>query len=114
MGQVAESWSVPVSGSSFYVWEENLRRLKKSLKLWAKTIPSPTQNKVKSLISLEDHQLAMEAVLITKEVIEREVSLHHDIQGACRKEEELWRQKSRILWLKVGDQNTTFFINKQR
>ena len=33
---VAESWAHLVTGSSFFVWEEKLRRLKKSLKSWAK------------------------------------------------------------------------------
>ena len=69
MGLVAKIGNVPVSGSTFYVWEEKLRRLKKSLKLWAKSIPSPAQNKVKALRSLEDQQLAMEAIPIAKEVI---------------------------------------------
>ena len=89
MGLVVETWYVPISGSTFYVWEEKLKILKKSLKEWAKSIPLPTQNKSKSLLSLEDHHLAMEAVPITKEVIEKEVSLHHVLQAACRQEEEL-------------------------
>ena len=79
MGLVAEIWSVLVSGSTFYVWEEKLRRLKKYLKLWAKSISSPTQNKSKALLSLEAHQLAMETFSITKEVIEKELSLHHNV-----------------------------------
>ena len=51
----------------------------------------------------------MEATPISKEDLEKEVSLHQDLHAACRQEEEFWRQKSRSLWLKVGDQNTVFF-----
>ena len=41
-----DSWSLPVTGSPFYVWEEKLRRLKKELKSWAKAIPSPSDQKI--------------------------------------------------------------------
>ena len=55
MGLIIETWSAPVLGSAFYVWEEKLRRLKKSLKQWTKPIPTPAQNKAKALLSLEEH-----------------------------------------------------------
>ena len=55
----------------------------------------------------------MEAVLITKEEIEKEISLHHDLQASCRKEEEICRQKSRTLCLKVGDHNTAYFHKQE-
>ena len=37
LGIVYETWSAPVLGSSFYAWEEKLRRVKRVLKLWAKS-----------------------------------------------------------------------------
>ena len=52
---VAESWSPPVTGSPFYVWEEKLRRLKKILKSWAKAIPSPPNKKTHAALELESH-----------------------------------------------------------
>ena len=51
----------------------------------------------------------MEVVPITKEEIKKEIPLHHDLQATCRQEEEICRQKSRILWLKAGDRNTAYF-----
>jgi len=38
---VARIWNGTVIGSPFFVWEEKLRRLIKSLKSWAKTLSSP-------------------------------------------------------------------------
>ena len=41
MGIVVDAWKAPVTGSPFFIWEEKLRRLKISLKYWAKTLNSP-------------------------------------------------------------------------
>ena len=42
-------------------------------------------------------------------MLEKEVSLHQSLHSTCHQEEEFWRKKSQSLWLKVGDQNTTYF-----
>eukprot|EP00253_Pinus_taeda_P008456 PITA_08456 len=74
---VKESWSHPVTGSPFYIWEEKIRRLKFALKHWSKSIPNPTAERKNIQI--------------------------------CLIEEETLRIKSRCLWLKAGDRNTSFF-----
>jgi len=38
---VLNVWQKLVSGSPFFVWEENLRRLKRALKVWVKTLKYP-------------------------------------------------------------------------
>ena len=77
--------------------------------MWAKSIASSDQRRIDALLTLEAHQLSMEAIQISKDDIEKYVILHQELHVACRYEEDFWRQKSRCLWLKVGDQNTTFF-----
>ena len=52
---VVDSWFPPVTGSPFFVWEEKLRRLKKALKSWAKSIPSPIYKKTQGALALETH-----------------------------------------------------------
>ena len=84
MGLITKTWYVPVSSSASYVWEEKLRRTKKSLKKWPKNTLTPTQNKAKALLALEEHQLIIEVASITKEEIEKEISLHHDLQTTYR------------------------------
>ena len=51
----------------------------------------------------------MEDVVVTQKLWNQEVDLQKVLHRACREEEEYWRQKSRSLWLLVGDKNTSFF-----
>ena len=62
---VKDAWSVSISGSASFVWEEKLRRTKKALKSWAKLIVSPSQIRLESQQNLEDHQHIMESDSIT-------------------------------------------------
>ena len=41
LDKVEEVWKQIVSGSPFFVWEENMSRVKRALKSWAKALPSP-------------------------------------------------------------------------
>jgi hypothetical protein len=46
---------------------------------------------------------------ITREILDKEVQLQQQYHKACLAEEETWRIKSRCLWLKAGDRNSSFF-----
>ena len=56
----------------------------------------------------------MEESNITKEHLVKEIELPKNLQKILRHEEEGWRFRSRILWLKGGDQNTKLFQNQCR
>ena len=60
---------------------------------------------------MEDLQAKMEEIEITKEHLVEEIELETSLQKILRQEEEGWRLRSRILWLKGGDQNTKLFQN---
>jgi exonuclease III len=106
---VAKVWNEKVYGSSFFVWEENLRKLKKVLKDWAKTQKIPTIKRQEAQKNLEDHQLEMEGKEITQESLAKEDHLQRTMHQACKEEEGYWQQKSRNLWLEAGDKNTNYF-----
>ena len=61
---------------------------------------------------MESLQVEMEACEITKEHLNKEIELESTLQKILRQEEEGWRLRSHILWLKGGDQNTKFFQNQ--
>ena len=63
---------------------------------------------------MEALQAEMEEREITKEHLVKEIELETSMQKILRQEEEGWRLRSRILWLKGGDQNTKFFQNQCR
>jgi hypothetical protein len=75
MNKVKERWRMPVKGSSFFIWEEKLRRVKGVLKSWAKYLPNPASERKHVQDSLELHHLQIESTEITKEVLDREVHL---------------------------------------
>ena len=106
---VSEIWQKPVTGSPFFIWEEKLRRLKAALKIWAKAQPSPILERKKSQRDLGNHQMLMEDVPVTSDLINAETNLQKALHTALRREEQYWRLKARCLWLKEGDKNTSFF-----
>jgi hypothetical protein len=85
-----EQWNTPVTGSPFFVWEENLRRVKKTLKIWAKEKKSSMQSHLEAQQNLETLQTNMEETTITREIIEKEENLHQALHSTCRLEEKYW------------------------
>ena len=105
---VAAAWKTNVRGFSFYVWEEKLRTVKKSLKDWAKFHKSPKKQRMEAKKALEDHHLRNEGSL-DQASMDIEVSLHNKLHEAFRLEENYWKIKSRNPWLQEGDKITKFF-----
>jgi hypothetical protein len=83
-------WKDLVSGSPFFVWEEKIRRLKRALKIWAKSLKSPSSQRMEAQQHLEVHQLEMEERNISPHMLEKEKDLHRKLHTTCREEEEYW------------------------
>ena len=86
-----------------------MRRIKKKLKSWAKSIPPPNYTKIQAATALESHQANMEDKIVTHDDIQMEINLQLNLHTACRQEAKWWRLKSRCKWFKEGDRNSDYF-----
>jgi len=112
---VKTAWSKSFSGSPSYVWEKKLKATKQALKKWIKKpAPNPTSHRKEIVQTLEELQIDMENRDITPALLNNEVKIQCSSFQSFRLEEEYWRIKSRSLWLKAGDRNTTFFDRQYR
>ena len=106
---IVDTWSLLVTRSPSFIWEEKLRRLKRALKSWAKSLPSPTLKKSLAALALENHQTSMEDKIVVHNDIDLETKLQSNIHTAYRLESDWWKIKSRCKWPKDADRNTSFF-----
>eukprot|EP00253_Pinus_taeda_P006972 PITA_06972 len=98
--------------SKSFLFMENLKRLKKATISWAKE-RQKKQNE--DLIKIREELKALESVdadgYSTQASKDRILSLEKSQNQILLAKEEEWRLKSRAIWLKSGDENTSFFHN---
>lgn len=51
----------------------------------------------------------MENNEVTLDLMQKETNVYQKYIKALKREEEMWRIKSKSLWLQAGDKNTNFF-----
>jgi hypothetical protein len=74
-----------------------------------KLVHSPQQEKQEKIEQLRRIQQQIETEMVTETLLNQEKEAQQHLQHTLRREEEHWRLKSRSLWIKVGDSNTSFF-----
>jgi hypothetical protein len=115
MDTVSKAWSIPINGSTSYVWEQKLKATKTTLKEWIKKPPnSPTSLRKQTTNQLLDLQLDLELKDITYSEIQNEKESQLITLHSFTVEEESLRLKSRNLWLESGDKNSAFFYKQIR
>ncbi|XP_072078065.1 uncharacterized protein [Arachis hypogaea] len=96
-----------VVGSAMFSLAQKLKVCRHRLVQWQKT------HKVNSRKEIEDLQAKLEELRVAGINGGEEVTnLEEKLELAYLKEESYWREKSRVKWLKEGDQNTRFFHQK--
>jgi hypothetical protein len=103
---IANAWDSHVWGSDALVLKQKLQATKSALKDWNVNHFGKIQSNIKSILSALD---SSQKETPSPQAHAKEEALQLALQEELRREEILWKQKSRELWLTCRDLNTKFF-----
>ncbi|KAG0454519.1 hypothetical protein HPP92_023811 [Vanilla planifolia] len=106
---VQRSWNVPIAATGIYRLIGKLARLKVLLKRWNKdSFGDLFRNKDLAEQNVRDAEAAL-AANACQENVDRLASANSLLLNRLETEEDFWKQKAGLRWIKEGDANTSFF-----
>lgn len=103
---VARAWDCAPNGTPMFVATTKLKRCKKRLKSWSKVHFGNVKQQIKQA---KDQLWHAEEVSAKIGDLEEVIRIKMELNALFDKEEKMWQQRSKVQWLKNGDQNTKFF-----
>ncbi|XP_022889505.1 uncharacterized protein LOC111405049 [Olea europaea var. sylvestris] len=109
--QVQTWWiSYDVRGSPSFVLDQKLKSLKRDLKKWNEEVVGNVNcHKIQCLSEIDELDRWEESRRLAGEEKEKRRALREELERLVEMEEIVWRQKSRVNWLKERDKCTKFF-----
>lgn len=106
---VRSSWSSPVDGYGMYRFSVKLRRLKGDFKVWNRTTFGDLFANVRQAEEEVKHLEGIYDCSHSEEDLIRLNNAQATLYRCLSEEEDFWRQKARLKWIKEGDRNTRLF-----
>ncbi|XP_075091901.1 uncharacterized protein LOC142172043 [Nicotiana tabacum] len=111
MDVVRQNWEADFIGDLFFMFKQNIKRVKAALSKWSREIFGDI---FKQLAILEDIVRVKEMLFEEEPTTENRIVLQK-AQSELKKylsiEEQYWKQKAGMNWFAEGDRNTSFFHN---
>ncbi|GJZ62142.1 hypothetical protein Tco_0618279 [Tanacetum coccineum] len=108
---VRDNWNVPIKGYAMYVLARRLRLVKKHMRSINRRNGNVFSNVHKLKVKLQRVQMDLNKDPYYSALREEEIIYTNAYKEALLDEETFLIQKSKIEWLKEGDQNNAYFYN---